>query len=189
MYKELNSTSPKDMLTLNKVFKFSKPEHFQNALPRNNVAQQYSHEVCQLISLLLKKFDYGFQYQKGAIFGFGEKKSDDTGTFLKLCDLDDEKINQLNQVRIHNLSEEWSFGLVNYELDNCGKQNLEYVSRKMILNKSTDLIIKNLSDFRKYWKPAVEIKELKFQWNQKMKESTFSQKLLVLTLNTRNFMI
>ena len=130
-----------------------------------------------------------FSIKKEQFLDLVKKKSDDTGTFLKLCDLDDEKINQLNQVRIHNLSEEWSVGLVNYELDNCGKQNLEYVSCKMILNKSTDLIIKNLSDFRKYWKPAVEIKELKFQWNQKMKESTFSQKLLVLTLNTRNFMI
>ena len=47
--------------------------------------------MCQLTSLLLKKFAYGFKYQKGAIFGFGEKKSDNTGTVLKLCDLDDEK--------------------------------------------------------------------------------------------------
>ena len=27
LYEELNSTSPKDMLTLNQIFKFSKPEH------------------------------------------------------------------------------------------------------------------------------------------------------------------
>ena len=27
LYEELNSTSPKDMLTLNQVLKFSKPEH------------------------------------------------------------------------------------------------------------------------------------------------------------------
>ena len=121
--------------------------------------------MCQLISLLLKKFAYGFEYQKEAIFGFGEKKSDNAGSVLKLCDLDDEKINQLNQVQIHNLSEERSVGFVNYELDICGKQNLEYVPRAMVLNKSADLI-KNLSDVRKYRKLAVEITELKFQWNQ-----------------------
>ena len=45
----------------------------------------------QLISLILKKFAYGFEYQKVAIFGFGEKKSGDTETVLKLRDLDDEK--------------------------------------------------------------------------------------------------
>ena len=54
----------------------------------------------------------------------------------------------------------------------------------MVLNKSADLTIKNLSDFSKYRKPAVEIKELKFQWNQKMKvheESGFSQKEIIST--------
>ena len=70
--------------------------------------------------------------------GFGEKMSDDTGTVLKLCYLDDEKINQLNQVQIHNLSEEQSVGFVNYELDIRRKQNLESVSRKMVLNKFAD---------------------------------------------------
>ena len=70
LYEELNSTSPKDMLTLHQVFKFSKPEHFKNALPNSelsqnliNVAQEYSREVCQLISLLLKKFAYCLEYQ------------------------------------------------------------------------------------------------------------------------------
>ena len=80
--------------------------------------------MCQLLSLLLKKFANGFEYQKGAIFGFDGQKSDDTGTVLKSGDLDDENINQLNQVQIHNLSEEQSVGFVNYELDFCGKQNL-----------------------------------------------------------------
>ena len=113
-----------------------------------------------------------------------KKRSDDTGTVLKLCVLDDEKINQLNQVQIHSLSEEQSVGFVNYELDIRGKQNLESVSSKMVLNKSDDLAIKNSSDFRKYRKPAVEIKELKFRWNQKMKEleeSGFSRKDIIST--------
>ena len=94
LYEELISTS-KDMLTLNQVFKFSKPEHFKNALPNSelsqnliNIAQEYSREVCQLTSVLLKRFTYGFEYQKRAIFEFGGKKCDDTGTVLMLCDLD-----------------------------------------------------------------------------------------------------
>ena len=89
--------------------------------------------------------------------------SDDTGTVLKLYDLDDEKINQLNQVQIQNLSEEQSVGFVIYELDLREKQNLESVSRKMVLNKSADLTIKNSSYMRMYKKPAVAINELKFQ--------------------------
>ena len=95
LYEELSSTSPKDMLTLNQVFKFSKPEHFKNALPNSelsqnliNIAQEYSREVCQLTSVLLKRFTYGFEYQKRAIFEFSGKKCDDTGTVLMLCDLD-----------------------------------------------------------------------------------------------------
>ena len=73
---------------------------------------------------------------------------------------------------------------VNYEPRIHGKQNLASVSHKMILNKSADLTIKNSSDFRKYRKPAMEIKELKLQWNQKMKvleKSVFSQKEIIST--------
>ena len=58
----------------------------------------------------------------------------------------------------------------------------------MVLNKSANLTIKNLSDFRKHRKPAVEIKELKFQWNQKMKvleEGGFSQKEII-SINTEH---
>ena len=108
---------------------------------------------------------------------------------MKLCDLDVEKKKKkkkpnLNQVQIHNLSQERSVGFVNFELEIRGKQNLESVSRKMVLIKSADLTINNSFDFRKYRKPAVEIKELKFQWNQKMKvleQSRFSQKEFIST--------
>ena len=58
------------------------------------------------------------------------------------------------------------------------------MSSKMVLNKSADLTIKNSSDYRKYRKTDVEIKELKLQWNQKMKvleESGFSQKEIIST--------
>ena len=135
-----------------------------------------------LISLLLKKFAYGFDYQKGAILALMKNMSDDTGIVLKLCDLDDEKINQLNQVQIHNLSEEGS--------DIFGKQNLKYVSCKIVLNNSADLIIKNSSDFKKYRKPAAEIKTSCFNGAKKpkyLKRVDFhKRKLLLMTLNVRN---
>ena len=92
----------------------------------------------QLISLLVKKFTYGFEYQKVAIFEFGEKRSYDTVTALKLCDLNDGKVNHLNQVQIHNFREEQRIGFANYELDIREKQNLESVLREMAL---TNLLI------------------------------------------------
>ena len=70
LYEELVSTSPSDMLTLNQFFHFANPDHFKDALPNADltkclmdVTQEYSPEVCQLLSLLLKKFAYGFEYQ------------------------------------------------------------------------------------------------------------------------------
>ena len=90
LFEKLNSTFAKDMLLLNQRFKYWKSKHFKNALSNSElfqnlirVAQAYSTAVYQLISLLLKKFAYGFEYQKGAIFGFGKNTSDNTWTALK----------------------------------------------------------------------------------------------------------
>lgn len=103
-----------------------------------HVAQSYSQEVTQVV--VVKKFADGFAFQKGAIFGFAGKESDDTGTVLKISNLSAEKLMQLNEVWIHNLVEECSVGFLDYELDIRGKQNLEAASRKMVLYKSFDLI-------------------------------------------------
>jgi biotin synthase-like enzyme len=51
--------------------------------------------VCQILQILLKKFAYGFELQKGAIFGFGEKKEDETGTVLKISEVSQEKLEHL----------------------------------------------------------------------------------------------
>ena len=102
-----------------------------------------------------------FNIKKGAIFGFGEKKDADTGTMTKISILNEENIKNLDNVQIHNLSEERSVGYVNYELGIRGKQNLEAASRKMVLNKSVDLITNSGDKFKKFRKPAAEIKELK----------------------------
>lgn len=175
LHEELLSIEPADMITLNQVFCFTSNEHLKDSLPKPEltsnlmiVAEEYKREVCQLIKILLKKFADGFELQKGAIFGFGEKKESTTGTVLKISSQDEDMMRVIDQVQIHNLGEERSVGFINFELDIRGKQNLEAVSRKMVLNKSADLT-KNLTDFRRFRKPLAEIKEFKVEWKKKMK--------------------
>ena len=89
----------------------------------------------------LRKFADGFAYQKGAIFGFGPKAGDDTGTVLKIADLDKEQLHNLDTgVPVHNIGQERSVDLFIYETGVRGKRNIDAVSRKMILNKSSNLI-------------------------------------------------
>ena len=60
-------------------------------------------------------------------------------------------------------------GMVNYELSIRGKQNLETLSRKLVLNRSADLIQnKSMLQFTMYRKVAKEIKEIRLQWSKKM---------------------
>ena len=140
---ELLTVSPADMISLSQIFKFAADTHFNDALPNPElsshliaVAMDYEREVCQFLKILLKKFSYGFEYQKGAIFGFGDRKNDELGTVLKLSKLGQEKIKAMVNVQMHNLGEERNVGFINYELDVRGKDNLEAVSRKLVLNKS-----------------------------------------------------
>ena len=52
-------------------------------------------------------------------------------------------------------------GMDNYELSTRGKQNLETVSRKLVLNRSAELIQnKSMLPFPMYWKAAKEINEI-----------------------------
>ena len=109
------------------------------------------------------------------------EKNDETGTVLKLSKLGQEKIKAMDNVQIHNLGEERNVGFINYQLDVRGKDNLEAVSRKLVLNKSGAL---NLSsrNFRKFRKPAAEIQEYKLSWNAQMEEMErvgYSKKELV----------
>ena len=111
-----------------------------------------------------------FNIKKGLYSDLEKKKDADTETVTKISILTEENIKNLDNVQIHNLSEERSVGYVNYELGIRGKQNLEAASRKMVLNKSVDLITKSGDKFKKFKKPAAEIKELKVTWNKMMKE-------------------
>ena len=69
------------------------------------------------------------------------------------------------------MGEERSVGGINNELKIRGKRNLESASRKLVLNKSFDLIEKknNPSQIVKFRKAAQDIATLKSEWKEKMK--------------------
>ena len=46
----------------------------------------------------------------------------------------------LNTVQVHNLGEEHNAGLFNYEISKRRKKKFDDTSRKLVLNKSNDLI-------------------------------------------------
>ena len=91
---------------------------------------------------------------------------------MKVSDLDEEELNVLNIIQVHNLGEERNVGLFNYEISIRGKKNFEATSRKLVLNKSNDLIFnpQTNTSYKNFRKAAKEIKELKINWNLKMLE-------------------
>ena len=135
----------------------------------NNCAAIYKKEVSQLLSVILPRLAEGFSDQRGAMFGFGPKADDDTGTLLIVSNVGGEKRQKLNKVAVHNLNEESSMGFVNYEVHIRGNHCLEAASRKMIINKSMDLLESaEPGDINKYRKPAKDIKELKLKWKERV---------------------
>ena len=120
----------------------------------------------------MKKFADGFAHQKGAIFGFSDKSCRDTGPVLKIFDLDEEELNVLNIVQVHNLGDECNVQLFNYEISIKEKKVFEEVSWKLVLNKSNDLIFNPQTNksYKNFRKAAKELKKLKINWNQKMVE-------------------
>ena len=82
----------------------------------------------------------GFDDLRGAIFGFGPKANNDTDTTLKIEGVSQAKRRKLVNAPIHILNEERSVGFINYEISIRGKQHLEAPSRKMIINKSSDIL-------------------------------------------------
>ena len=59
---------------------------------------------------------------------------------MKISDLDEEELNVLNIVQVHNLGKERNVGLFNYKISIREKKKFEATSRKLVLNKSNDLI-------------------------------------------------
>ena len=105
--------------------------------------------------------------QKGAIYGFGTKAQEDTAIVLKICSLNDKS--SLANAPIHNLGEERSVGMLNYELNIRGKEQFNTSSQNLVVNKLSDLIKECFGNFRKFKKQVKDIKDLKVQWNNRMK--------------------
>ena len=75
---------------------------------------------------------------------------------------------------MHNLSEEHS-GFVIYEWQNIrGKQYLESVSKKMIVNKGIDILENSINNesikMKAFIKPSKAIKEIKLNWNERLEQ-------------------
>ena len=179
LYTDLISITASNYLQTKKcVGNFTSQETFESCLPKDCILQsvddciiQYKDYIEQLISLFLKNFAEGFSNQKGAIFGFGPNADEDTGNLLKIASVSCEEMKKLDKVPVHNLGEERSVGYVNYELNIRGRQNLESVSKKMILKKSSDLLNRiDKTKLHMFKKPAEEIKDIRLQWNDKMKQ-------------------
>lgn len=90
----------------------------------------------------------------------------------KVSEMNNDKIVLLDKnVQVHNIGQEQNVGMVSYGLSIWRKQNLETVSRKLVLNHSADLIQNNwMLQFTMYRKAVKEIKEVHFQWSEKMNE-------------------
>ena len=106
------------------------------------VIERYGQEIAKFLAITIKMFTEGFSLQRDAIFGFGPNKDDETGTVLKISDLSQDEATKMDKfhVQVHNLGEENNVGCVNYELNIRRKSHLEYASRKIVLNRSADLI-------------------------------------------------
>ena len=105
---------------------------------------------------------------------------------MKIPDLDEEELNVLSTVQVHKLGEEHNVGLFNYEISIRGKKNFEAASRKLVLNKSDDLIFnpQTNTSYKNLRKAAKEIKGQKINWNLKMlelQEKGYSYKAILKT--------
>ena len=174
------TTSPEKLLTTQEqVFYFVSNEIFTESKPKEILLDSleeeytlYAEEVKVLLQILLKSFADGFAHQKGAIFGFRDKAAEPTDkNDAKICAMTKDEISVLDKnVQTHNIGEERNVGMINYELSIRGKGNLDSVSRKLVLNRSSDLLKENCSSFKKYRKAAADIKKIRVKWNAKMKE-------------------
>ena len=194
LYKNLTEIDAAEYLTIKQVTTFTSSEIFNDSLPEtcllqhlSLVIEDYPLEITRFLTLAVKMFADGFSLQKGAIFGFGPNKDDDTGTVLKISDLTEKEVMEMDasHVQVHNLGEENNVGCVNYELNIRGKSNLETASRMIVLNRAADLLQSiNPKEIKSFKKQAEEIKELRKGWNKKMtalEEQGYTEKEILNT--------
>ena len=164
LYGELTTIKLEEVLQHDKqVFHFVSHNVFCHSLPGRRLLESlhscismFPEEIKKLVRLLLKMFADGLDYQKGDIFGFGPSALKDTAAdVLKISAVSKEELSTLDKnVQVHNIGEERNVGMINYELSIRGKDNLESTTRKVVLNKSSDLMLYNSTSFKKYKKQS-----------------------------------
>ena len=116
VYQDLATMNVGHTLQTNrKVITFIDNDKFEDTLPNIDLqksvcdcALEYQNEVTQLLQIIIPFLAEGFSEQHGAIFGFGPKSDEETGTILKIKYADEEKRRKLAKAPIHNLNEERS---------------------------------------------------------------------------------
>ena len=150
LHNELITLDPVDLLQPGiQILKFVSEEAFKNSLSQKDLMEslvlsvnQHKKEVVCLVKILINKIAEGLNHQKGAIFSFGKPKDEETGkNVVKFANVSDEVMSALDRhVTVHNIGEERNVGMVNYELSIRGKGNLSSVSKRVVINKSSDLL-------------------------------------------------
>ena len=162
--------------TEEKVASFVDNQTFQTSLPkpvlRQNVQQlslMHKDNVLMILQTILPRLAEGFSVQRGALFGFGPNANDTNVRSLKIVSLPEgDKRTKMLSAPVHNLHEERSVGSISYELNIRGRQHLESVSKKHLLNKSIDIVNNlDLKDLRTMKKAQDEIKKIKLEWKQR----------------------
>ena len=69
-----------------------------------------------MLKIILPQIQDGFSEQRRAIFGFGLKATEQTGTLLKMTTVEEPKRRKLSKSPVHNLNEERSVGFISYEI-------------------------------------------------------------------------
>ena len=130
LYHDLTNIPASQYLTITKVVTFVSDDVFKCNEPDNclleclqNCVKTYPSEIVKLIAILLPKFASGFEYQKGAIFGFGPSaENEPKAGVMKISGIDDETLQRLDSnVPVHNLAQERNVGCINYGLSITGK--------------------------------------------------------------------
>ena len=122
---------PELLITSNHVVKFTIKHMFQSSLQSDHllknlleISKEYKDNVVKALRICIQKFAAGFLKQKGAIFGFGDNLAENmvNDTVLQVHSFED--IGDLDKGPVHNLGEERSVGLLNYELGMRGRHYL-----------------------------------------------------------------
>ena len=118
----------------------------------------------------------GFDYQKGAIFGFRTFKDKETGKTLYKVTL---TVRHLS----YWMSEKRNVGMFKYEINRRGKENVHTASRKMILYGSVHKLKNGSNRFRKF--PQSRLRNTRNKANIEWKDETVVKQRIHRKINAK----